>query len=125
MIPQFQTAPLQTCHPFDLLMADLFGCAVDDSTPKVEVKETSRELVISAELHGMTSDHVSVDLTDRFLTIRAKREGSTSGNLHRTFPIDFATSADDLKVSLKGGRLKVVVAKMISNQSYRMPVAVG
>ena len=107
------------------MMADLFGCAIDETAPKVDVTESSSELVITATLTGIQKSDIKIELTDRFLTICAKRSDQASSNLHRTFPIEFATTPDRFRATLRNGMLKVVVPKAVAQHTIRIPVMAG
>ena len=65
-----------------------FWDAMDGGWPKVDIDETDRELLITADLAGMDRDDVDVSVADGVLTIRgdsmvleaAGRSASSPGN---------------------------------------------
>ena len=116
-------------------MADFFGCAIDETAPKVEVRETASELVITAELRGLDRRDIKIEMTGRFLTIQAKRTTKPnesaesfynlergSGTLHRSFPIEFAATPGRFSASLQDGILTVIVPKLSSKNAMRIPI---
>lgn len=132
MITQWPTERLNSCHPFDKMMADVFGCACDESAPKVEVTESSTELQITAQLRGLNRQDVHIELTGQFLTIRAKKSGSTlndaysldhlCSSLHRTFPIDFPVASKGFSATFQNGCLRVSIPKATAANAIRIPV---
>ena len=132
MITQWPTERLDSCHPFDKMMADVFGCACDESAPKVEVIETSEELQITAELWGLDRKDIHIEFTGRFLTIRAKKTGAsfqgiynldqTVSSLHRTFPIDFTVAPIGFSATFQNGLLRISIPKLCKQAAVRIPI---
>ena len=115
---------LNSCHPFEKLMADIFGDFTEDRVPKVDVRETALELVFVAELPGIKDSKIGVELAGSVLTIQGKREPEhdaevdsyrlierDSGDLQRSFTVNFPIKPECIKASYMDGRLTVVVPK--------------
>ena len=88
--------------------------------PEVEVHQQNDELVVRADLPGMKKEDVTVDVTDRDVTISGERRQEqqterggfyqserTYGSFCRTIPLPEGAIADQAKASFKDGVLEV------------------
>ncbi len=91
-------------------------------TPDVEIFHRNSELVIHADLPGLTKDDVKVDVTDNQLTIEGERhrqheeeqEGvyrseRSYGRFSRVIPLPEGAMADQAKATFKDGVLEVTM----------------
>lgn len=92
--------------------------------PSVDVSETDSELVVRAELPGMTHDDIEVNLQDNVLTLKGekkqdKREEKESyhclersyGSFSRSFSLPTGVRADQITATFKDGVLVVSLPK--------------
>lgn len=93
-------------------------------TPSVDMYETDRELVIKAELPGLSSRDVDITLTDDTLTIKGEkkeaeevkgenyyRKESRYGAFHRVIQLPVAVKKEDVKATFKDGVLEIRLPK--------------
>ena len=95
---------------------------MDAWSPEIEVFHRNNELVVRADLPGMTKDNVKVDVTDDSLTIQGERKREheeeregvyrserSYGSFYRVIPLPEGTIADQAKATFKDGVLEVVM----------------
>lgn len=105
--------------------------------PDIDVKETEKEVRVTAELPGLDEKEVEVTLTQGALTIKGeKREEheQNEGDVHRsecrygmferTVQLPDYLDADKAKATFKKGVLKVTLPKTPEAQSSRRRIAV-
>ncbi len=93
-------------------------------TPRVNVRETDEEIVVSAELPGLEEKDFDISLEDDVLTVKGekrseheeKREGfqhleSVSGSFERRLRLPCDVDADSVKATYKNGVVTVVLPK--------------
>lgn len=93
-------------------------------TPSVDVYETEKDLVVKAELPGLTSKDVEITLTDDTLTIRGEKKESEEvkgenyyrketryGSFHRSIRLPVQVKKEDIKASFKDGILEIRLPK--------------
>jgi HSP20 family protein len=107
---------------------DLFGRGVvrfsDEWTPLVDVEEGKDEVIVRAEVPGMTKEDISVTLQDNVLTLRGekkqekKEKGATFhrversyGSFVRSFTLPTLVQADKVKAAYKDGVLTINLPK--------------
>lgn len=107
---------------------------------KVDVTESSKELMVTAELPGLSDQDIEVTLSDDVLTIRAEKrlEGSPElgekrdrlvaersyGLFARSFRLPFVPEADQIEAEFQNGMLTVRVAKPQAVQDKVQKIAV-
>jgi HSP20 family protein len=92
--------------------------------PALDVYEEKDEVVVKAELPGMTKDDIEVDVTDSHLIVKGekKREEKieeedyfacerTYGAFHRSVDLPKDVQADKVKASFKNGILEIRLPK--------------
>ena len=90
--------------------------------PEVEIFDRSGELVIRADLPGLTKDDVKVDVTDNQVTIEGERhrqheeerEGvyrseRSYGKFYRVIPLPEGVMADQAKATFRNGVLEIAM----------------
>jgi HSP20 family protein len=93
-------------------------------TPRVDVRETDEEIVVSAELPGLEENDFDISLEEDVLTLKGekrseheeKREGfhrveTTSGSFERRLRLPCEVDADAVKATYKNGVVTVVLPK--------------
>jgi HSP20 family protein len=105
--------------------------------PHIDMKETAKEIRITAELPGMEEKDIEVSLVDGALTIKGeKREDHEEekgdvyhserqyGMFERTIPLASEIDADKVTASFKKGVLKIALPKTKEAQSNRRLIPV-
>lgn len=103
--------------------------------PKVDVIDRADEVVVKAELPGVTKDNLEVTLSEDMFTLRASSQSETKeekgqyfyremsrGEFSRSLRLPCAVDADKAKASFKDGILEVVIPKAAGSkrQSIRI-----
>ena len=105
--------------------------------PQIDVRETAKEIRITAELPGMEEKDIQVSLLDGALTIKGEKSEEheeDKGDLHRserqygmferTIPLVSEVEADKVNATFKKGVLKVTLPKTKEAQSNRRVIPV-
>ena len=91
-------------------------------SPEIEVFEGDGNIVVLADLPGITKDNVRVDITDSALTIEGERKDEREerrqgfyrsersyGSFHRTIPLPDGIDADNVKAEFSDGVLEITI----------------
>jgi HSP20 family protein len=91
-------------------------------SPQIEVFQKGNDLIVRADLPGLSRDEVHVDINDNVLTIQGERKQEheeerdgwyrnerSFGSFHRAIPLPEGTIADSAKATFKDGVLEVVL----------------
>ena len=91
-------------------------------SPQIDVSQKNNELVVRADLPGLTKDDVKVDITDDTITIQGERRKEheeerggvyraerSYGSFYRTIPLPDGTITDQAKASFKDGVLEITM----------------
>ena len=94
----------------------------DSFMPNVDVKETKKDIQVSAELPGMNEKDIDVTLHEGTLIIKGEKKNETEdekdgyqriertyGSFYRAFDLPKGIEEDKIKASYKKGVLKVVL----------------
>jgi HSP20 family protein len=94
------------------------------ATPAVDVSENDKEIRIAAELPGIESKDVDVDITENYITIRGEkrdehkeekegyyRRERSYGSFQRTVALPDYADADNAVAEMKNGVLTIAVPK--------------
>ncbi len=105
--------------------------------PSVEVKENAEEIIVTAELAGLTQDDVNVTVQNGVLTISGEKrsertEGGDKSSYHlrelhygrfeRSFSLPQSVSAEGVRASMTNGVLTVRLPKTASAKPRRIKV---
>jgi HSP20 family protein len=108
----------------DRLFGDFGFGALGNATwaPQVEVFERNNQLVVRADLPGMTKDNVDVDVTDDALVIRGERNSEREeedegyyrsersyGSFYRRIPLPESVNAEQAKADFRNGVLEITM----------------
>lgn len=105
--------------------------------PEVDIKETSKEIIVSARLPGIEKENIHVDVTENSVSIRAeqrtedeyKGKGGANGwsrsyqSFSRTLSLPQAVKAGEAKAEYKNGVLKIELSKVKESRVHRVEVA--
>jgi HSP20 family protein len=100
--------------------------------PQIDVRETAKEVRVTAELPGMEEKDLEVSFLDGALTIKGEKNEEheeEKGEMHRserqygmfqrTIPLPAEVDADKVKATFKKGVLKITLPKTKEAQSNR------
>ena len=106
-------------------------------TPRVNVRETDEEIVVSAELPGLEEKDFDISLEDDVLSVKGekrseheeKREGfqhleTVSGSFERRLRLPCDVDADNVKATYKNGVVTVVLPKRAEERPEVLTVPV-
>jgi HSP20 family protein len=122
----------------DRMMDDFFGMrrrpwwpsvwsrdrAMELITPIVDIYEEKDDIVVKAELPGMTKDDIEVDISNSHLTLRGEKKKEEKieekeyfacersyGAFHRSLELPKDVQSDKVKASFKNGILEIRLPK--------------
>ena len=107
--------------------------------PRIEMRETDKELRITAELPGVTDKDVDVSLDDDVLTIRGEKKTERKeerenthltersfGMFQRSLRLPYRVEPKEVKASFANGVLTVTMPKnKAQEQARKIPVQAG
>ena len=130
MFRDFFTSPFSIMRP-RIRLAPL---AVE-STPEVDLRETDKELILSASLPGMEKDDIDIDVTGDRITLSGeskteedkpgecyhiRQRGYGSFNISYSLPVEVKTK--DVKATYKNGVLEVTMPKAEVREAKKVHV---
>jgi len=106
-------------------------------SPQVEIKETDKEIQVCAELPGIESKDLDVNLSDNELNIRGEKRSEresdekgrywserTYGSFERTIPLPTEVDGDKAKSEFKNGVLRITLPKRKGAKPRALKIAV-
>jgi HSP20 family protein len=105
--------------------------------PAVNVEESAEELLLTAELPGMTTDDIELELENNILTLRGTKNDMRQendegrryhlwerryGTFQRSFTLPRTVKADDIDAEFVDGVLHVRLPKVAEAKSRRIAV---
>lgn len=115
---------------------DTFG-ALSKLSPRADLKETDKSVVITAEMPGVTESDIDVSVSDGRLTIRAEKKEETRkdednyhlserhyGSVLRTFALPETADQDKATATFKDGVLTIDVPKKPSAKAAAKKIPV-
>ncbi len=115
---------------FDRLRREFFSPdtlrSFDESfIPKVEVKETEKNILVSSELPGMTEKDINVTLRENYLIIEGEKKSEKKkeekghfssefsyGSFYRSIPLQVEVDSDKVNAVYRNGILDVTLTKL-------------
>jgi len=92
--------------------------------PCVDISETKDDLVITAEIPGISKDNIKISLNDNILTLKGEKKQEKKvdeenyhriersyGAFHRSFTLPTTVQQDQVKASYKNGILRIILPK--------------
>lgn len=125
---------------FDLPMTGQWDGGLPLDLPRVDVRESDKEIEVVAELPGMDDADVDVSVAEGALTIRGEKKSErekeekgyvlrerSSGRIERVVPLPQELDVDSAKASFKNGVLTVTIPKTAEARAAlkRIPVRRG
>jgi HSP20 family protein len=98
-------------------------------SPRVEVKETDKNILVSAEIPGMNEKDINVTLKENNLIIEGEKKSERKkeekgyyrselsyGSFYRSIPLLAEVNADKVEATYKNGILQVTLNKLEENK---------
>ncbi len=111
--------------------------ALGDFAPRVNVSETEKEVIVSAELPGMDEKDINLELDENTLTIRGEKRSeheekgrhwhrveSSYGTFQRTIPLPAGIDTEKAKAQMKKGVLTVTLPKRPEEVAKRRTIEI-
>ena len=114
---------------------DRFAPSQSGWTPPVDLHETVDEYVLTAELPGLTRDHLQIQVRDSRVTISGVRQERPRtceryhrverghGSFSRTFQLPHPVDSERITAELRDGVLTVVCPKAVDGPAHRVSVS--
>ena len=112
-----------------------FESVFEKKSPRLDVVDREHEILVRAELPGMTNDDIEVSVSDNTLSLKGssrKEEETEEGEYHRreistsyisrTVPLPARVHGDDARASLRDGMLEVTIPKAEESKRKRIEV---
>ncbi len=130
-------------QPFNSLFDDFFypsrRTAAEEGrwswNPAVDIYEEGDNIIVQAELPGVTKDGISVDVKDRVLTIKGERSAENDvqedkyvrrervyGQYRRAFTLPADVDPESVKAEYNDGVLKIMVPKPEAQKPKKITV---
>ena len=106
--------------------------------PSVDIYEDGTELVIKAELPGVTKDDISIALEEDMLVLKGERKSETEvkedhyhrmerqyGSFFRRLPVPAGTVAEAITASFKDGVLEIRLPRPAEQKPAATPIKVA
>jgi HSP20 family protein len=112
-----------------------FDSVFEKKMPRLDIIDREHEIVVRAELPGMTSDDLEVSVGDNTLSLKGSskheeeteegeyhRRETSSTYISRTVTLPARVHGDDAKAKLRDGMLEVTVPKSEESRRRRIEV---
>ena len=103
--------------------------------PNVDVSETKDNIIVTAEIPGMTKDDIKVTLNENTLTLSGEKKREKEANYHRiersygsftrSFDLPTTVQFDKIKANYKDGVLQITLPKSEEVKPKEIPIAVS
>ena len=106
--------------------------------PAVDVSETENEMVVRAELPGMTNEDIELHLQDNVLTLKGEKRQENKeekenfhriersyGSFSRSFTLPADVRQEDIKASFKDGVLLITLPKSEEAKAKKIAISAG
>ena len=106
-------------------------------TPDVDIFESETDITLLADMPGVTTDHMTIDLRDDVLTLtgEAETDGETSeepivmeygvGKYYRQFTLSEVVDQAKITAELKDGVLRLVLPKVEKATPRKITISAG
>jgi HSP20 family protein len=115
-------------EPWTATGARLFG---GEWLPRVELEETEKEIVVTADLPGLQRDDIHVSAGESSLSIRGVKTVSSKGkdkaqseeySFYRSFTLPSTVRPDEVRARYKDGSLTITLPKAKHSQVKRVTI---
>jgi HSP20 family protein len=97
----------------------------DVRTPAVDIHENDKELVLVADLPGVTSERLKLAIEPPELRLEVPADPKGGPGYFRAFTIDERISASEVTAELKNGVLSVHLPKAQALRPRQIPIRTG
>jgi HSP20 family protein len=139
-------SPWQELDHLTSRLGQVFGSEMPASTngatwlPAVNVEETREELLLTAEVPGMTAEDIDIELENNVLTVRGEKsfertEGEDDkryhvwerryGSFERSFALPRTVRAEDIHAEYQNGILTIRMPKAPEAKSRKISIGVA
>lgn len=114
------------------------GLAEGAWLPAVDVSETDSELMVRAELPGMSHEDIEINVQDNILTLKGEKKQEKKeekenfhrlersyGSFSRSFSLPAGVKPDDIKATFKDGVLQVTLPKAEEAKPKKIAITAG
>lgn len=91
-------------------------------TPRVDIYENEQELLVVADLPGVSHEGLKLSIEPPELRLEGTRAGETQVGFYRAFTIDERIAAAEVSAELKHGVLTVHLPKVQSLKPRQIPI---
>ncbi|ALP52001.1 heat-shock protein Hsp20 [Candidatus Tenderia electrophaga] len=130
-----QSWPRRFMRPFEMDWGNL-PAPFEGRTPKVDVINRDKEVVIKAELPGVKKEDLDISVSDDSVTIRAStkherkeeegeyyRRETSSGEFVRTLALPAEVDGAKAKAEFKDGVLELTAPKVVASKRHKVSVS--
>ena len=127
-------------HPFSMMTRPTWPAfdfpKMEDISPSVDIFEEKGEMVIKAEMPGMSKDDVNVSITENTVTISGEKKQEEKvekkdyyrversyGSFCRSFRLPENVNSDKVKASFKEGVLEVRIPKTKEGKQKKVEIS--
>ncbi len=127
-------------HPFSMMMRPTRSAfdfpKMDDISPSVDIFEEKGDMVIKAEMPGMSKEDVNVSITENTVTISGEKKQEEKvekkdyyrversyGSFCRSFRLPENVNGDKVKASFKDGVLEVRLPKTKEGKQKKITIS--
>ncbi|HLG18445.1 MAG TPA: Hsp20/alpha crystallin family protein [Bdellovibrionota bacterium] len=109
--------------------------SVEAYTPKIDVKDTEKDIQVLAELPGVDEKDIEISLTNETLTIKGEKKSEVEekrkdyywaerayGSFYRSIPLPCEVKADKAEAVFKKGVLSVLLPKTDAAKTERKTI---
>ena len=95
-----------------------------ETFPRVDIKETNKEVDVSAELPGLEAKDIDISISDNILTLSGEKSKEAEnkgegyyrmeriyGSFHRSVMLPTEVESDNVKAVFKNGILRITIPK--------------
>lgn len=135
LIPTIRPRDFFSLPTRSLLFDDDFFNNPSSLFPKVDLKETEKELILSADIPGYSKDEIKLNIVNNYICISANKEDSHENkedNYHikersfasfsRNIRLPKSVNPKSIKADLKEGSLTVKMQKQASELSQEIKI---
>lgn len=123
-------------NPFDAISSDLSTASGKKMYfPKIDISETEKEIKITANIPGIDSDKINIDVGDDYISISGKTEKEEEeknkkihryereyGEFRREFSLPTKVKKDEVSAKVKNGVLTIVLPKSEEEKKSKVKV---